>query len=98
MPRLPVLTFAEHIVGMANRNLLYGEKLAIVLPVSSTLPKDGFKPAPCERAFFFAQFPSDQRKNPRSMSMRVPLSSLIPDQGLDFCERIMSLKLSRVYM
>ncbi len=39
--------------GIGNRNLLYVRKLAIVLPVSSTLPKDGFKPAPCERAFFW---------------------------------------------
>jgi hypothetical protein len=42
--------------GMRNRNLIYAGKLAIVVPVSSTLPKDGFQPALRERAFFFAIF------------------------------------------
>ena len=39
-------SFENCIVGMTNENLLYGEKLTIVISVSSTLPKDGFKPAP----------------------------------------------------
>jgi hypothetical protein len=47
---------------------------------------------------FFAKFSSAQRKNPRSMPMRVSLSSLIPAQGLDFCARIMILKRRLVYM
>jgi len=47
---------------------------------------------------FFAQFLGAQRKNPRSTSMRVSLSSPIPARGMDFCERIMSLKRNLVYM
>jgi hypothetical protein len=46
-----------------NRNLIYAGKLAIVVPVSSTLPKDGFQPALRERAFF-SPFSGSPKKKP----------------------------------
>jgi hypothetical protein len=45
--------------------------------VSSTLPKDGFKPAAFIPVGFFLTFPSAQRKNPQSITMRAsPVFSL----------------------
>jgi hypothetical protein len=52
----------KRMFGMANRNLLYVGKLAIVIPVSSTLSKDGL-PAPSERVFF-APFSERPKKKP----------------------------------
>jgi hypothetical protein len=83
-------------VGIGNRNLLYGEKLTIVLSVSSTLPKDGFKPALRERAFFCLFLRAKEKTRDRCRC-GFPLS-LSPTQGLDFCERIMALNLVLVYM
>jgi hypothetical protein len=83
--------------GMENQNFLYSWKLTIVVPVSSTLPKDGFKPALRERAFF-CPIPAIQRKNPPSLPMRASLSSRFPSHGTGFCERIMRLNGPAVYV
>src|SRR6476660_9473850 len=45
------MLFMKCMSGMVIRNLLYVGKLAIVIPVSSSLSKDGL-PAPSERVFF----------------------------------------------
>jgi hypothetical protein len=81
---------------MVNRNLLYGEKLNIVIPVSSTLPKDGFKPAPCEWAFFCPISWHQKKKPAIDTDAGFPVFSL--PSGLDFCARIMILKRHFVYM
>ncbi len=84
---------------MTNRNLLYAGEFAIVTPVSSTLPKDGFKPAAFIPAGFFLRiFSKRPRKNPRSIPMRVSLSSLSPAHRPGFCGRIMNVNAYRVYM
>jgi len=69
--------------GMANRNLLSTGILAIVVSVSSTLSKDGFKPAPCERAFFtlFRRYKEKTRHRCRR-GLRCLLASRL--MGLDF--------------
>jgi hypothetical protein len=66
--------------------------------VSSTLPKDGFKPAAFIPVGFFLPFSGCQRKNPRSIPMRVSLSSLVPSSRSGFCDRIMNGKTCSVYM
>jgi hypothetical protein len=66
-------------------------------PVSSTLPKDGFSPPRSFRRAFFAFFIA-QRKNPRSIPMRVSLSSLVPSAGPRFCAQIMLANASFVYL
>jgi hypothetical protein len=47
-----IASFTKHITFIPKGNWHTGLRTATVAPVSSTLPKDGFKPAPCERAFF----------------------------------------------
>jgi hypothetical protein len=81
---------------IGNRNLLYVGKMAIVLPVSSTLPKDGFKPAPSEWAFFCPIFPEEKKKPAINVDAGFPAFSL--PSGLDFCAQIMILKRRLVYM
>src|ERR1700712_377694 len=46
-------SFTIRMTDIENGNFLSARTLAIVIPVSSTLPKDGFKPALRERAFFW---------------------------------------------
>jgi hypothetical protein len=92
------LLFIKCMSGMANRNLLYVEKLAIVT----------LSPPPSQRmdlsllfilsGLFFAQFPAAQRKNPLSIPMRVSLSSRFPAHRPGFCERIMKPNGWAVYM
>jgi len=67
---------------MAIRNLLYFGKLSIVIPVSSTLSKDGL-PAPSERVFF-THFPQPKEKTRDRHRSGFPclLSSQL--LGLDF--------------
>jgi hypothetical protein len=47
---------------MAIHDFIYSRKASIVMPVSSTLPKDGL-PAPSERVFF-CPFPGRPKKKP----------------------------------
>jgi len=96
-PACASVSFTKCMPGMSNRNFLNGEKLSIVLPVSSIPQRMDLSPLPVS-GLFFAQFPGAQRKNPRSTPMWVSLSSPILAQGLDFCERIMISKCFLVYM
>jgi hypothetical protein len=50
--------------GMRNRNLIYAGKLAIVVLVSSTLPRDGFKPAVFIPVGFFFDISKCIKKKP----------------------------------
>jgi hypothetical protein len=49
---------------MRNRNLLYAGKLAIVVLVSSTLPKDGFQPTVFIPVGFFLRYFLSPKKKP----------------------------------
>jgi hypothetical protein len=90
--------FTKGIIDIADRNFIYGLKVTIVIPVSSTLPKDGFSPPRSFRWAFFCQFPIAQRRNPQSITMRVSLSSLPPAHRRGFCGRIMQPNTRAVYM
>jgi hypothetical protein len=56
--------FTESMTGIANRNFLYARKLAIVIPVSSTLLRDGFKPTALISVGFFLPFSGCPKKKP----------------------------------
>jgi hypothetical protein len=91
------MTFILRISGMQECNLLRAAKLTIL----------ALSPPPSQRmdlarrvdsgglflAFFIAQ-----RKNPRSMPMRVSLSSLVPSTRPGFCAQIMRANASFVYL
>jgi hypothetical protein len=97
--RIPkVKSFTESMMGIANGNFIYSLNLTIVVSVSSTLPKDGLSPPRSFRWAFFLTFCGCQRKNPRSIPMRVSLSSLVPSSRSGFCERIMNGNACSVYM
>ena len=78
----PALISTKRIFGMRKRNLLYAGKLAIVLPVSSTLPKDGL-PALSERVFFPAFYsPKEKTRNRHRCGFPCLLASQF--LGMDF--------------
>jgi hypothetical protein len=60
--RIQIELFTESKIGIASRNFIYGFKLIIVIPVSSTLPKDGFPPTAFIPVGFFCQFRSPKEK------------------------------------
>src|ERR1700712_1204242 len=66
--------------------------------VSSTLPKDGFKPTAFIPVGFYCHFLFTQRKNPQSMPMRACLSSRFPALRHGFCELIMKPNAFPVYI
>ena len=88
-PSIPdgLLIFIIRISNMQDCNWPYAAKLTIL----------ALSPPPSQRmdsarrvdsgGLFFGIFPKAQRKNPRSIPMRVSLSSLVPGQGLDFVRR-----------
>jgi hypothetical protein len=90
--------FTKSIIDIANGNFVYKVKLTIVVPVSSTLLRDGFKPTALIPVGFFLSFSVIQRKNPQSIPMRVSLSSRVPALRHGFSERIMTLNAFPVYM
>ena len=90
-------SFTKSIMDIANGNFIYGLFLAIV----------ALSPPPSQRmdlsllflsGLFFRHFPNAQRKNPRSIPMRVSLSSLVPSSRSGFCGRIMPPNRVTVYM
>ena len=91
------LTFTKCMGGMHNRNLLYFGKLAKVT----------LSPPPSQRmdlsllfvsGLFFRHFPSDQKKNPRSMRCGFPCLLSSPALRRGFCGRIMQPNGVTVYM
>jgi hypothetical protein len=57
-------SFTESMTGIANGNFLYAGKLAIVIPVSSTLLRDGFKPTAFIPVGFFLPISGRPKKKP----------------------------------
>jgi len=94
---LKIESFTKSIMDIANGNFICEMKLAIVT----------LSPPPSQRmdlsllfvsGLFFRHFPNAQRKNPRSIPMRVSLSTLVPSSRSGFCERIMKGNADPVYM
>ncbi|MET0962894.1 MAG: GGDEF domain-containing protein [Noviherbaspirillum sp.] len=78
-PASPLPSFTNRMSGMSNRNLLFWGRLDIVAPVSSTLPKDGFKLAAfIPVGFFCPHFRSAQEKTRNRCRCGFPLSSRSP--------------------